>query len=199
LPDARGHVYVSRLKRGPAEFVATLVELDSDLQEVRESPLQHYTLTPDDDSHGLVGIQPLADHSHAFVTDRGCLYRIRPPETGPAAVEELGMFHPKGEAYVGSLFSYDGVRFLVGLSRRQWDNDNRYEWLAYDLIARKSVAVPIVIPTIDDQLPTNLLLYGSTTRDDDGNFYLVGTYHRASRDWPIAFRAQLPLGQPATP
>lgn len=191
LADARGHAFVPRTKKGPAGLAATLVELDAELKEVRETPLRHYTLTTDDDSHGLIGVQPLADRSLTFVTDRGCLYRIRSAEAGPAEVRELGLFHPKGESYTGSLFSYDGARFLAGLSRRQWDNEERYEWLVYDLIARKSVAVPVEIPAIDGKPLDGLLLYGSTTRDDDGNFYLVGTYRRESRDWPVVMQARL--------
>jgi hypothetical protein len=192
LTDAHGHVYVPRLKKTPAGLVATLVELDAELHEVAETPLRHYSLTPDDDSHGLVGVQPLADHSLAFVTDRGCLYRIHPSETGPAAIENLGLFHPQGEAYVASLFSYDGERFLLGMARRQWDNDNSYAWLVHNLSAKVSVGVPVVIPRIDGRAPGNLLLYGSTTRDDDGNFYLVGMYQDKSGDRPIVLQARQP-------
>jgi hypothetical protein len=192
LADARGHAYVPRLKKDADKVVATLVELDTELKELRETPLQHYSTTTSDDSHGIVGVQPLADRSLAFVTDRGCLYRIEPAEGGGAAtVEELGLFHPKGEAYVASLYTFDGEKHLMGLSRRQWNNDNRYEWLVYDLTARKAVALPVELPAIDGK-PMDGLLYGSTTRDDDGNAYLVGTYHRNSRDWPLVLHARLP-------
>jgi hypothetical protein len=192
LADARGHAFVPRLKRGPAGLVATLVELDTELKEVGETPLRHYTLTTDDDSHGIIGVQPLADRSLAFVTDRGCLYRVRAGPTGPAAVRELGLFHPKGEAYVASLFSPDGARYLVGLSRRRWHNDNRYEWLVYDLITRQAVASPVGLPKIDGRPPANPLLYGSTTRDDAGNFYLVGVDQRPTGDRPVVLQVRPP-------
>jgi hypothetical protein len=192
LVDGRGHAFVPRLRARPgaaAALATTLVEMDTELHEVHETPIGHYTQTRDENSHGILGVQPLADRSLVFATDRGFLYHIRPRAEGPAAVEELGWFHPRGESYVGSLFTYDGVRHLMGLSRRQWNNEDRYEWLVYDLTARTSRAVPVNIPTLEGRPLQQLLLYGSMTRDNRGNFYVVGTHHRDHRDWPILLQA----------
>ena len=192
LVDSRGHAFVPRMRARPsaaAELSTTLVEFDEQLHEVRETPISHYTQTRDESSHGILGVQPLADRSLVFATDRGFLYHIRPRAEGPAAVEEVGWFHPRGESYVGSLFTYDGVRYLMGLSRRQWHNEDRYEWLVYDLAAHSSRAVPVNIPTLDGRPLLQLLLYGSMTRDNRGNFYLVGVHHRDHRDWPILIQA----------
>jgi hypothetical protein len=110
--DVRGHVYVSRLRQGPGDSLmpTTLVELDPELREIHETPMSHYTQTLDDASHGLTGFQPLADQSIVFLTDQGYLYRVEPREGRPAAVHELGWFHPRGQGYVASLFTSDGSR-----------------------------------------------------------------------------------------
>ncbi len=193
LVDNRGHAYVPRMRARPgaaAELATTLVEFDEQLREVHETPISHYTKTRDESSHGIIGVQPLADRSLVFATDRGFLYHIKPRAEGPAAVEELGWFHPRGEAYVASLFTYDGVRHVMGLSRRQWHNEDRYEWLVYDLVARSSRAVAVNIPTLEGRPLLQLLLYGSMTRDNRGNFYLGGVHHRDHRDWPILIQAE---------
>jgi hypothetical protein len=177
LADARGHVFVPRLrtKAGAVpDMVATLVELDTRLQEVAETPIRHYTMTRDDDSHGITGMQPLADRSLVFTTDQGFLYSVRPGRKGRAVVEELGWFHPLGEAYVASLFTYDGIRYLTGLSHRQ----DRYEWVVFDLEIGISYSVPVAIPSYEGQPLKQLGLYGSATRDNRGNFYIGGAHDR---------------------
>lgn len=198
VADEHGHAYVPRLAIDPAHpsrTRATLVELDASLAEIAETPLDHYTQTFDDDSHGIVAFHYMADHSIVFATDRGFLYRIVPAGAVPAKVEALGFFHPLGEAYVASLFTTDGNRYLVGASRRQWTGDNRYEWLVHDLVTRTSVALPLAIPEIDGAPPQDLLLYGSMARDDAGRFYLAGTYARAGKSLPVVLQATLAPGE----
>jgi hypothetical protein len=178
LADHRGHAYVPRLAEAPGKpegLAATLVEVDEQLAEVGEVPIDHYTLSRNSMSHGIVAFQPLRDRSLVFATDKGFLYRIVPRQGGPALVRALGWFHPKGEMYVSSLFTYDGQRHLLGASRRFHD-DHQYEWLVYDLETRSSKAVPLEVPAIGKGGAAEApLLYGSMTRDDQGSFYLGGT------------------------
>lgn len=177
LADARGHVFVPRLRAtagGAQDIVATLVELDTRLQEVAETPIRHYTITRDDDSHGITGVQPLADRSLIFTTDQGFLYRVRPGREGRAVVEALDWLHPLGQAYVASLFTYDGVRYLTGLSRRK----DRYEWVVFDLEVGFSDSVAVALPSYEGQPLQQLSLYGSATRDNRGNFYVGGMHHQ---------------------
>jgi hypothetical protein len=174
LSDDRGHVYVPRLKyTGAAELTVTLVEFDPMLKEVAETPLRHYLdETPPVYNHGIVSFERLSDHTLAFITHPGYLYRVTPHDDRPADVTELGWMHPKGEAYVASLFSPDGARYLAGVSNR----DGRYEWLVRDLVTGKSVSVALDLPKQDGKPLQDLALYGSLTRDNLGNFYLGGTY-----------------------
>jgi hypothetical protein len=103
----------------------------------------------------------------------------------------LGWFHPRGQAYVSSPFTFDGSRHLLGAAEGK-----PIEWLVFDLDRRSSTAVAMP-QTAEHQ---GLLLYGSTTRDDRGAFYLVGAETAANslaRDAsaaptrPVAFRVPL--------
>lgn len=189
LVDDRGHAYVPRTAKTRQGYLVILVEYDPELREVAATPLRYYTVTLDDDSHGLVAFQPLADRSIAFATDQGFLYRVLPPKDGgKAKVEELGWFHPRGKTYVGSMFTYDGKRHLVGASRR----GGGYEWVVFDLKTRISRATPLAIPKVDGRAPRDLALFGSVTRDDDGCFYLAGTHAGAGRGEPILLQARPP-------
>ena len=193
LTDHRGHAFVPRLK--PATngtgLVTTLVELDPDLRELAETPIEHYSQSTDDDSHGIVSFQPLADRSIVFATDQGFLYRVAPGDGGAARVTEAGWFHPRGEAYVASMFTFDGQRHLLGLSQKSWQGGERYEWLVFDLATGKSTAVPVQLP--DRGAPMNgMLLYGSVTRDNEGAFYVVGVADQKGRSMPVLYRASLP-------
>ena len=115
LADNRGHAYVPRLRHAPAGIVATLVELNRDLEEVAETPLDPPGQTERDDLLGLVAVQPLADHSQTFITAAGFLYRIVPGEGDrPAKVSALGAFHPRKDAHIVALFSPDGQRVPYG-------------------------------------------------------------------------------------
>jgi hypothetical protein len=192
--DFRGHAFVPRLKRAPRgeRMVTTLVEFDPDLREVAETPIDHYTQTDDDDSHGIVALQPLADRSIVFATDQGFLYRVAPGEGGPARVSEVGWFHPRGQAYVASLFTYDGKRHLLGLSRRPLHNEEHYEWLVFDLSTGSSVATAVRLPPDGGEPMRGLLLYGSVTRDDEGALYLAGLAEQSGRSRPVLLRATPP-------
>jgi hypothetical protein len=193
LCDDRGHAYVPRLSStrssasaGPSEPVVTLVEFDPALREVAETPIGHYAGPDADDSHGIVAFQYLADRSIAFATHMGFLYQVVPHAWGPAEVLPIGWFHPEGRAYVASMFTYEGRRYLLGASRRIFDGSDRYEWLVYDLQTRTSQAIPLEGPVVagpsapEDVLASSLpslsglLLSGSVTRDDAGAFYLAG-------------------------
>ena len=80
MADHRGHVYVPRLKQDPAGVAATLVELNRDLEEVSEAPLDPPARAGSDELLGPVAAQPLADGSIVCATDRGFLHRVTPGE-----------------------------------------------------------------------------------------------------------------------
>ena len=201
LADANGHAYVPRITELPKsdnakskvkpEFKVELVELDHSLNEVAATPLAHYTVTGDADSHGITGIAYLADASLAFTTANGFLYRIFPHADKPAKVREVGWFHSNGIAYAPSLFCLDGQRFLAGIASEK--QGGVFDWVVYDLEKNESQHEPFPIRDDPAKNIRYLNLYGSITRDNQGRFYLVGNYNdlAKNRELPICLQVNL--------
>lgn len=187
LADLRGHVYVPRLVRNPAtkEVRATLVEYDASLKELGETELAEYLSGSPTDSHGITALQPLADDSMAFVTQRGRLFRVFPASDGPAEVKNVGWMHPGGETQVESLFTYDGTTWLLAAARTPLHD---YEWITYDLKSSAATVRPLEVPVRYAGVRQGLLLYGSMTRDVEGAFYLVGTSMQTEPFGPVVWR-----------
>jgi len=193
VADENGHVYVPRVKYvqlfGTKEaeakklLVTMLVEFDENLNEVGSTPLTHYIEQERQNlraNHGIVGLSYLADHSIVINTHLGFLYRIIPKISGPAVVEEIGWFHPKGHSYIASVFPLDGYQKILGIGRHR---GNHHELIVYDLITNSSNLIPLKVPQL-----RHLLIYGSNTRDDYGFFYIVGRHN-----WkvPLFFRLNI--------
>jgi hypothetical protein len=183
VADGRGHAYVPRLKERPGadEPAVTLVEFDPALQEVAETPLRHYLAGKNVvASHGIIGLQYLADGSILFVTHRGYLYRVRPEGEFPAQVHGLGWFHPNGESYAPSLFTFDGKDVVAGVAQT-----SPYQWLTHNLTTHVSRAADLEFPNLEGERVQGILLYGSIARDNRGNFYVVGTGQQGPRVLPL--------------
>jgi hypothetical protein len=167
LADVRGHAFVPRLTAQPSGKVMTeLVEYDVDLREVATTPLDFYLGTESPGgNHGIVGLAYLADGRIVFTTHRGHLYAIDPKLGRPASVTAVGWFHPEGEAYAPSLFTFSGGSLLAGVTQRA----GRYEWVVFDVATSISFAFPL-----DTKDLRKVLLYGSVTRDNAGRFYVGG-------------------------
>ncbi len=187
LADNRGHVYVTRLRSNPKanennaedRHLASLVECDALLQEIAETPLRHYHMENVIKSHGITGLVELADGTLIFSTHVGYLYKITPHDGGPATVRELGWFHPDGTTYAPSLFTFNGERYLAGVTLLQPRNP---QWTVFDLQSERSTAFPFDAKTIKQQPFDRLQIFGSLTRDNQGRFYVVGRQHlRAAR------------------
>ncbi len=204
LCDYRGHAYVPRLRTtvgagGGRSVAVSLVEYDGQLHELHQTPLAHYLTGSPTASHGIVAFQEMAERSIFFTTAQGGLYRIEPPlpeEDGkpdphPAKVLDLGWFNPGGPAYTASLFTPNGRRILYGLSRAQADlyGRQRYQWLAYDVLSGRCAVAPFLIKGSGPEVLYDALLYGSSTRDRQGNFYVVGTLLRHGK--PVILRVHV--------
>jgi hypothetical protein len=167
LADANGHAYVPRVTRQGKAVSAALVEYDADLKEVGATPLEQYN-GPGwaiSENHGITGLTYLADGRLAFTTHRGGLYLIEPQANGPAKVTAVGWFHPQGPTYSPSLYCLDGRRYRAGVTQK----GRRFDWVVFDLQAKKSTA-----QQLDTKGLKNVLLYGSTARDNAGRFYVGG-------------------------
>ena len=173
--DLHGHVYVPRAREWrpgeaaarPTElFSAELVEFDTNLKEVGATRLDNY-IDPraGRDSHGIIGLSYLVNGSIVVSTHRGYLYRITPANSGAGKIEGLGWIHPDGPSYAASLFPVDGVHDLAAVTTVE---GAAAQWVVYDLRTRQGRARPLPLKVQDP------LLYGTSTRDDSGRFYVVG-------------------------
>jgi hypothetical protein len=186
--DARGHAYVPRVrewkpgepKASPNQQIyAELVEFDTDLREVASTPLLDYGV--ERSSHGLIGLAYLNGGSIVVSTHLGHLYRIVPPAgAGAAKVEGVGFVHPGGFSYAASLFPIDGTRYLAAVAQVR----SGFDWIIYDLETRKSHAQKFNFSRAS-------LLYGSSTRDDKGRFYVVGQQRVGGAGKPLVLQIDL--------
>ena len=191
IADSRGHVYVPRLKAGPAESPATLVEYDTNLGEIGSTPLQHYMSDSPDAAHGIVAFQHMADRSIYFATDVGRLYRIQTDiGSGPAIVTDAGWFHRDGATYTPSMFTFSGKDTLVGLGRRD-KGGGVNAWLVRDLQLGMTFATRFKLPQPRGKPMQGVILYGCQTRDRYGDFYVVGSY-RDGHSLPLVLRVRPP-------
>lgn len=194
--DARGHVFGIRARiadsyefDGVYELDAdrvrvSLVELDTQLQEVNDWPLSDYAPTGDTGSHGITGFCEFTDGSIAFVTHSGALWRVR-QEEGKSQLERLGWMHPQGPAYCATLFAPYGNKFLCGFVNRK---DGAYQWSVFDVQNKCSVVLPLDRQSARVLEQPQLLLYGCDTLDDNRRAYVVGWKRRDQRNVPHAIR-----------
>jgi len=201
--DYRGHAYVPRLRAeseslGRRVMSVSLVELGTDLQELKETPLEpeHYFDGSPTDTHGITGLQEMADGSWYFTTHVGFLYRIQPParssemDHAPANVTRVGWLHPNGATYVASLFTTDGSDTLLALSHDVIGQGatGRYRWLTFELKTGVCRVAPFAVGNLDEALTSRSSFYGSSTRDAQGNHYVVGVTPSGLRTVPIVLR-----------
>jgi hypothetical protein len=185
LADANGHAYVPRLRRlADGKAVAELVEYDSDLHEIGVTPLDGYLGNESPEAnHGITGLAYLADDRMVFTTHRGQLYAIESRDNAPASITLVGWFHPDGEAYAPSLFSFRGGDLLAGVTQR----GGRHEWVVFELTTKIAGAFPLDTRGLQD-----VLLYGSMTRDDAGRFYVGGWTSRDGGKKPLVMQVTPP-------
>ena len=206
LADARGHVYVPRLRAEPGldgnrVVRVMLVEFGINLEEIRETPLQtdrYLGGSRPTEAHGIVGLQAMADGSIFFTTHVGFLYRVVPPAVTPARpisqvaaeVVAVGWFHPDGPSYPASLFTPDGTTALYGVARRGGDPTGAPDqWLRCDPDGSRCAVSAFVVDGVDmGSVPSSL--YGSSTRDARGGHYVVGRWRRADEFKPVVLRVQ---------
>lgn len=201
--DYRGHAYVPRV-RGEIEALGrpalnvSLVELGTDLQEVKATALEpeHYFEGSPTDTHGITGLQEMADGSWYFTTHVGFLYHIQPPprssevDHAAATVTRVGWLHPNGAMYVASLFTTDGADTLLALSHNVIGQGatGRYQWLTFELKTGVSRVAPFVVASLDEAVTSRSSFYGSSTRDAQGHHYVVGVTPTGTRTVPIVLR-----------
>jgi len=165
IVDENGHSYVPMLSENDFnELEAYLNEYDTRLNLIGSYPMPSYTAKNMSKHHGIIAYTSMNNGNVLFTTADGGLYQINISEKKEKLIN-LGNIHPEGSSYTASLFTFAGERFVGGVSRK----NNQYQWTLHDLVSNISVNYPLELKGYRD-----LLLYGSLTKDDQGNFYLGG-------------------------
>ena len=189
LFDRLGYVHVPRIKPrpdAPGGVGVELVRYDASLTERGSLPLDDYFPAKNArESHGIISYSYLLDDSLLFATHTGCFYRLYPSQ-GTHRIEKLGRLlenpaNPK-PLYPSSLFAYSGqTHFVTAAELDTRVNDSRFAWFVIDLPARSarrwSLRPPEPSPGAPRMSFATALIYGSQTRDNDGDVYIVGQTH----------------------
>ena len=168
LVSQSGRVFVPKVEKSPDDIVTVnLHEYDSDLNLVDSHPLEHYVYNKSS-QHGIISYINMKNGDMYFVTAVGALYKIGKTSNAQHEVTFeafLSETSDKG-GYFASLFSINGENFLVSFGKLP--NSKHYSWLIYETSTQ-------TLATYDfKNFDNKHWLYGSVTRDDLGNFYVVG-------------------------
>jgi hypothetical protein len=168
LVSQTGRIFVPKVEKSiDDKITVNLHEYDSDLNLVDSHPLEHY-VNNKYSQHGIISYISMTNGDMYFVTGVGALYKISQNSHGKHEVTFEVFLSETGDkgGYFPSLFSINGENFLVSFGRQP--SSKHYSWLIYET-STKTTAI------YDLKTFTNKnLLYGSVTRDDLGNIYVVG-------------------------
>jgi len=169
LVSQNGHVFVPKVEISANNtLIVNLNEYDSALNLVASAPLEHYLYDNKLSKHGIVSYINMKNGDIYFVTAVGALYKISSTSNNRHQVTFEVFLSDTNEVggYFPSLFSINGENFLVSFGRLP--SSKHYSWLVYETSTKTTA-------TYDLKTFTNKnLLYGSVTRDDLGNIYVVG-------------------------
>ena len=187
LVDPNGHAYVPSVATSrEGEVQAFLNEYDIDLNLLGSYTMPSYQGKRMSGHHGIVGYTSMAGGNIVFTTSDGGLYELNAGSSTADKLTYLGMMHPEGSAYIPSLFPLDGKNLIAGVGRAS--SSKGYEWIIYELQSRFGATYELDTSNIGRSL-----LYGTSTRDDDGNFYLVGRSKAKSGKGSRPVVVQIPL------
>jgi hypothetical protein len=169
LVSQNGHVFVPKVEFSTEKtLIVNLNEYDSALNLVASTPLEHYLYDKKHSKHGIVSYINMKNGDIYFVTAVGALYKISQTNNNRHQVSFEVFLSETDEAggYFPSLFSLNGENFLGAFGRLP--NSKHYSWLVYETSTKTTAIYDL------KSLDSKKLLYGSVTRDNLGNLYVVG-------------------------
>ncbi len=167
--SANGRVFVPKVESIPdGSKLVNLMEYDSDLNLLDAHPLEDYLTDNTYTDHGIVAYTNMKNGDIYFTTGKGGLYKISEGKNRKHEVTLVTLLQEIDGTggYFPSLFSIDGRDFLVGMGKL--DGSKHYSWFIHQVSTDTTVFYDV------KELNNNFLLYGSVTRDDEGNLYVVG-------------------------
>ncbi len=181
IVDEAGHAYVPSLSNIGSDLIeVNLTEYDTQLNIVAKYPLPSYQAANFNHHHGIVGYTSMKNGNIYFTTSDGGLYLISPFKDKNQKLNYLGMMHPDGNAYIPSLFTIDGEELLVGVGKR---NSHGWEWIVYETTLNMSSTKKLDVDNLK-----NLALFGSLTKNNNGDMYVVGRHKTDDGYQPIVLK-----------
>ncbi len=179
IVDETGHVYVPSLSYEDSDQIrADLIEYNTQLNMVATYPLPSYQAKNINHHHGIIGYTSMKNGDIYFTTADGGLYLIAPFQDTKPKLQYMGMMHPDGKAYIPSLFTIDGEELLVGVGKRK-----NYEWIVYETTIDMSYATKLDVNKLK-----NLALFGSLTKNNQGDMYVVGRHYTHDGYQPLLLK-----------
>ncbi len=181
IVDKRGHAFVPMLFRNAYdELEAYLNEYDTLLNKVASYPIPSYVQEDMNNHHGIVSYTSLKNNDIVFITHTGDLFKVDFSLNTNNKVTQLGKMHPDGKAYITALFPFEGEDYLLGIGKKQ--GSKKLEWIVHELTSSLSSNAPLKYSE------KNLILYGSLTKDNDGNIYAGGRYKGDNKSQPVLIK-----------
>jgi hypothetical protein len=169
LVSQSGRVFVPNVEKSSEDrIMVNLHEYDSDLNLVDAYPLEHYVYDEKHSQHGIISYINMKNGEIYFVTGVGALYKISQNSNVKHQVTFEAFLSETNDrgGYFPSLFSIDGKNFLVAFGKLP--NSEHYSWLVYETSTKTTATFDL------KDFGKKHLLYGSVTRDNFGNLYVVG-------------------------
>lgn len=169
LVSANGHVFVPKVEEAEdGSITANLMEYDDQLTLLDTHPLNYYLDPNRYSQHGIISYINMKNGDIYFITGEGALYRVHSTINKQHKVEFVTFIDEsdKPGSYFSSLFTIDGEDFLVGLGKLP--TNTTYSWFIHLISSKTTVMYDV------KEYNSQFLLYGSATRDNLGNLYIVG-------------------------
>lgn len=169
LVSSNGRVFVPKVETSSNGVANTsLMEYDDQLNLVATHKLEFYLDKARFSQHGIISYINMANGDIYFITGEGALYRIYRSAGNTHVVDFVSFINESDQpgSYFSSMFSTDGEDFLVGLGKLP--KASTYSWFIHQISSKTTVMYDV------KDFNNRFLLYGSVTRDDLGNLYVVG-------------------------
>jgi hypothetical protein len=169
IVDENGHVYVPFLKENDYnEIEAYLNEYNPDLRLINSYPMPSYQAKKIKHHHGIIGYTSMVNGDIYFTTAEGGLYQLLITKVADKKLVYKGDMYDNGntDTYIPSLFSYSGTDFVLGVSRIK---NLGFNWIIHDVNTGTAL-----ITKIDTMKLSIINTFGTLTKDETGDFYIVG-------------------------
>ncbi len=167
IVTSHGDVFVPRISGSNNETI-DLVQYNSDLKEVTSHAMNEYLHPSWEFDHGIVSYSSMKNGDVYFATSIGAIYKLAKQANQQYQLTLQQTIADKDNvgAYLPSMFTINGEDFIVGMGYHRIAK--QYFWYLYETTT--NTVLTYELPEMDK----STLVYGSSTKDNLGNMYMVG-------------------------